>query len=167
MEVGKHIALVDGSMSSGAQLAFNKDAWDELPLEAQQILFDATVPAMTAWAQGTVDYWKQLIAEGEEMGITFVPPTEIDQALQESREAQTEEVAASAPSSVQDPDALRADFEEVASEWDALWQEHVGIKRADKSSLETALEDFSMGSEAIDWEAYEAAMTELLQPIRP
>jgi len=167
MEVGKHIALIDGSMSSGTEFAINKDVWDELPLDAQQILFDAAVPAMTAWAQETMDYWKQMVADGEEMGVTFVPPTEIDQALQEGREAYAEDVAASAPSSVQDPGALRADFEEVAGEWDALWQEHLGIERADKSSLETALEDYSMGSEAIDWDAYEDAMTELLQPVRP
>jgi TRAP-type C4-dicarboxylate transport system substrate-binding protein len=167
LEVGRHVSLVNGSQSSGSQLAINKDTWDSLPLEAQQILFDASVPAMTAFSRGTLNYWQQLVTEGQELGVTFVPPVEINEALEENREAYAEGLAASAPSGLEDPEALVAEFEEIATEFDAVWDEQVGVEPVDPADPEGALEAFQAGSDAIDWEAYEAAMTELIAPVRP
>jgi TRAP-type C4-dicarboxylate transport system substrate-binding protein len=167
MEVGKHLSPINGSQAAVAQLAMNKDSYDALPLEAQQILFDAKVPAMIAFAQGTMDSWKDMFTQAEEMGVTIVPPGEIDELLRENQEAYGEKVAASPPSVLEDPDALVKEYEEIADEYSALWDERVGVEPVDKSDLEAALEGYQMGSEGIDWEEYEAVITELIAPVRP
>ncbi|WP_167045540.1 TRAP transporter substrate-binding protein DctP [Salinibacterium sp. ZJ454] len=167
MEVAKHLALTDGSLSSGTQLAMNKDVWDALPAAAQQLFFDATIPATVVWAQETMDAYTAVIENAEEMGVTLAPVEELDRLIQQNREVRVNDLLASPPSSLEDPEALHKDFEDVATEWDSLWEEHLGIKRADKSSLAKTIAAFSMGSEAVDWEAFEAAITELLNPVRP
>lgn len=167
MEVAHHIALTDGSLASGSQLAINKDVWDSLPVAAQQILFDANVPAMIAWSQGTMDLYQDVVEDAQEIGVTFAPIDELDRMIQQNREAHGEDVRSSPPASVKNPDALREDFEDAANQWDALWEEHIGLERASKSSLESTVEAFGMGSEAVDWEAFEAAVTEQLRPVRP
>ncbi len=167
LEVAKYLAPVNGSQAAVGQLAMNKDSYDALPLEAQQILFDAAVPAMVAFAQGTIDAWKEMFTQAQELGVTVVPPGEFNELLLENQEAYGEQVAASPPGVLEDPDALVTEYEEVADEYSALWDEQIGVEPVDASDPGAILEQYQTASEDIDWEAYEAAVTELIAPARP
>lgn len=166
MGVAKNLILTDGSASSGAGMSINKDTWDSLPAEAQQILRDATVAALTAYAQETLRLYATMIELAEEEGVTITSSEVIDDSLRANRAAQGEAAIADSPAGVADPAAVVVDFRAVAGEWDRLWDQNVGLDRVDSADTAGVIESLSMGPDGIDWTSYEEAVAALLEPVR-
>ncbi|WP_314037690.1 TRAP transporter substrate-binding protein DctP [Dietzia sp. CH92] len=166
MGVAKNLILTDGSASSGAALSINKDTWDSLPAEAQEILRDATVAALTAYAQETLRLYAAMIELAQEEGVTITSSAELDELLRNNRAAQGEAAIADSPASVADPSAVVADFQAIAGEWEQLWDQNIGLERVDSADTAGVIDSLSMGPDGVDWSSYEQAVAALLEPVR-
>lgn len=166
LEVAKNLVLTDGTSSSGSAVSINKDSWDGLPEEARRILREATIPALTTYAKETMSAHSDLIAQAKSQGIDFHSSVSLDNILRENRRAQGEAAMAAYPPSIEDPDAVVGRFRDLAAEWNALWGAEVGLERADSSNTADVVEALEMGPDGVDWDAYEQAVSAIVNPVR-
>ncbi|WP_314037689.1 TRAP transporter substrate-binding protein DctP [Dietzia sp. CH92] len=166
LEVAKNLLLTDGTSSSGSAISINKTTWDGLTDEAKQILRESTVSALTTYAKETMDAHADLIAQAKSQKVAIHSDEELDNTLRENRQAQGEAAIAAYPPSIEDPDAVVDRFRDLAAEWDDLWRARVGLKPANSAKTEDIVKALEMGSEGVDWGAFEQAVSAFVEPVR-
>lgn len=110
-EVTGATMLVDGGASTGAQIAFNKDSWDELPEDAQQILREVAGVAQAAFIADTFRVCQEAVEAGRAEGHEFPPIEGLNAVIHEQREGLLKDLLASPPEGIDDPEATEAVYE--------------------------------------------------------
>ncbi|MDR5701601.1 TRAP transporter substrate-binding protein DctP [Agromyces aerolatus] len=151
--------------SSGSQLVIKKSVLESLPLEAQQILFDARVDLLAKIVEASLERNVQWANEAPGKGVVFADPTSFNEAIDVAREAYTEEALANAPAGIADPEAFAAELDGLAEEW-ATVGGGLEIESGSPTTQEGWI-DLYLSVEDIDWEAYADALHEYLADFRP
>ncbi|MDR5699129.1 TRAP transporter substrate-binding protein DctP [Agromyces aerolatus] len=166
-EVTTATALVDGGASSGAQIGFNKDSWDALPSEVQQIMRESAGIAQAAFMEDTFRVYQAAVEAGQAAGHTFTPTEQLNAVIHEQREGLLQELLSSPPAGIDDAEGIRDQYEAYVDEWVAFVESELGIEIVDPATAtpEQLIEVYLAGGEDIDWGAYaeqfEAFLTEL------
>ncbi len=161
MEVANNVSLIDSGFSSGAQMAFNKDSWDSLPLVVQQIMHDAKPAMYTEYLRATFEAFAEFIKMAEDLDYTFNDTTELDAKLASYRESLLEGVASAAPPGVDDADEYIAAYTKQLEGWTDVVTGVIDPVEGD------AREQLLSGADAVDWDMYESAIAKSLAEIRP
>jgi TRAP-type C4-dicarboxylate transport system substrate-binding protein len=151
--------------SIGSQLIISKSVLESLPKEAQQVIFDASIDLLADVVEASVARNVQWAEEAPGKGVTFVDPTEFNTSIDQARKAYTKDALANPPSGIGDPDAYIDKLSAVAAEWDDV-ASGLDIKSGSPSTQEEWI-DLYKSVEDIDWDAYTAALHEMLDKYRP
>ncbi|WP_173922382.1 TRAP transporter substrate-binding protein DctP [Agromyces sp. Marseille-P2726] len=151
--------------SYGSQLLIKKSVLEELPIEAQQIIFDARVDLLANIVEASLERNVQWANEAPAKGVTFVDPTSFNKAIDAARDAYTEAALDEAPAAIADPKAFADELGEFAGKWDEL-AGGLEIESGSPSTQEGWIELYR-SVEDIDWDAYRDALHEYLAPYRP
>lgn len=151
--------------SSGSQLLIKKSVLESLPLEAQQIIFDARIDLLVNIVEASLDRNVQWANEAPEKGVVFVDPTSFNEAIDVAREAYTEEALASAPAGIIDPEGFAANLTELADGWKAV-AGGLEIESGSPATQDGWIELYQ-SVEDIDWDAYADVLHEYLADYRP
>ncbi|MFB9859484.1 TRAP transporter substrate-binding protein DctP [Paenarthrobacter aurescens] len=153
------------AVSYGTQLLIKKSVLESMPLEAQQIIFDARVDLLTATLKATLARNVQWANEASAEGVTFVDPTTFNEAIDVARQEYTKAALENAPSGIGDPAGFTDKLTGFADRWDDA---AAGLEI--KSGSPTNQQDWTelyQSVEDIDWDAYGDALHEFLAPYRP
>lgn len=155
-EVTTATALVDGGASSGAQIGFNKDSWDALPSEVQQIMRESAGIAQSAFMEDTFRVYQAAVEAGQAANHTFTPTEELNAVIHEQREGLLKELLASPPAGIDDPEGIRDQYAAYVDEWVEFVETDLGVDSVDPATAtpEELIEIYLAGGEDIDWDAY-------------
>jgi len=161
----KYFVPANFATSTGAQLLIKKSVLDSLPVEVQQIIFDARVDLLADILESTLARYSQWADEAPGKGVIFADPTTFNEAIEESRDAYTQDAVENAPAGVADPEGFDEDLHALADRWNdvaADFEFASGSPRTQDGWVDL------YGSVAeIDWDAYADYLREYLEPYRP
>lgn len=161
----KYFVPAHFAASYGSQLLIKKSVLESLPIEAQQIIFDARVDLLTAILEATLARNVQWAEEAPAKGVTFVDPTSFNTAIDEAREDYTKAALENAPASVDDPEAFADELAGLADRWNEVAGD-LDVESGSPTTQDGWVELYR-SVEGIDWDAYAEAMREYLAPYRP
>lgn len=163
-EVTKATALVDGGASSGAQIGFNKDSWDALPPEVQQIMREAAGPAQAAFMRDTFRVYQAMVEAGQAANHTFTETEQLNEVIHEQREGMLKELLASPTPGIDDPEGIHDEYTAYVEEWVDFVESELEVDAVDPAtaSVDELMETYLSGGEDIDWEAYGERFEEFL-----
>ncbi|WP_173922433.1 TRAP transporter substrate-binding protein DctP [Agromyces sp. Marseille-P2726] len=155
-EVTTATGLVDGGASSGAQIGFNKDSWDALPAEVQQIMRESAGVAHAAFMRDTFRVYQAAIEAGQAANHTFTPTEELNAVIHEQRGGMLKELLASPTSGIDDPEGIKDQYEAYVTEWVDFVESELKIDAVDPAtaSVDQLIEVYSAGGDDIDWDTY-------------
>lgn len=120
-EVAPHYMPARFSGMNGNRMTINLDVWNELPLDAQQLVYDAGLEMWKAYLEHNLAAFERYATEGVEAhGVTFHDTSELDAVLSEHQAAEWEQLAATAPEGVADPQTIVDAYQASLDEWLAL-----------------------------------------------
>lgn len=163
LDVTTHVSLLDSSSGAGggAHFAFNKDSWEALPEQVQQVMKEAQGALQTTDVRLSLEDEAKLVAEAEALGLTFTDPSELNEVIRPHRESVLSQLLASPPPGIDDAEAYAEALQEPVQDWVEIL-ESMGVEGVDPSDPEAVRTSFSESAEKIDWAAYEAAVREYL-----
>src|SRR6185312_14607182 len=157
----KQFIPADLGMSIGASLLIKKSVLDALPLEVQQIIFDARMKLASELIETTlqrnVDWGEQ--AKGK--GVVFRDPSSFNAIIHKVREDRAAKLAGSTPDAVKDPDGYIAGFEKLSQEWSGKVADILSISNA-QPTTEQGWIDAYLAVKDIDWNEYEKMLAEFM-----
>ncbi len=155
-EVTKATALVDGGASSGAQIGFNKDSWDALPPEVQQIMREAAGPAQAAFMRDTFRVYQAAVEAGQAANHTFTETEQLNAVIHEQREGLLKELLASPTPGIDDPEGIHDEYTAYVEEWVDFVESELEINAVDPATagVDELIEVYLSGGDDIDWDAY-------------
>lgn len=167
-EVTTSTALVDGGASSGAQFGFNKDSWDALSPEVQQIMRESAGVAQAQFMHDTFGSYQGAIEMAQDSGHTFTPTEEINAVIHEQREGLLKDLLASPPAGIDDPDGILKDYEAYVDEWVAYVENDLGIDSIDPATatVDELLAAYADGGDSVDWDAYAGQFEQFLSELK-
>ncbi|GAB3691209.1 C4-dicarboxylate TRAP transporter substrate-binding protein [Corynebacterium nasicanis] len=131
-EVAPYYVPTAMSQLNAMPVVINKDTWDSLPPEAQQILRDAGTTSLTSLLDEFVSIYKRFAVEGPaDHKIQFQDSSELDAKLLAFQEERVEKAKNSAPSGVDAP-ALISEIENSNTHWRGVLENEVKLPVADR-----------------------------------
>lgn len=164
-EVAKYYIPVDFSPSLAVGYMFNQEVWDSLPLEVRQIMHDGKSIIMGGFNEVANERYAEFAEKAPEMGVKFLDPTALNEALRPFQEKMAGEVVSSAPAGATH---AQEDFDLFSSEmdkWVSILVDDLGIKQVEKTPDD--LVDLYLSVRDVPWDDYKAAIQESLEPYRP
>lgn len=161
----KYFVPAHFAASYGSQLLIKKSLLESLPLEAQQIIFDARVDLLTSILEATLARNVQWADEAPAKGVNFADPTTFNKAIDVAREAYTEAALAEPPVGIADADEFADGLANLADDWDEV-ASGLEIESGSPTTQDGWIELYR-SVEDIDWDAYADALHEYLAPYRP
>lgn len=117
-EVAKHYVPVKLSQQNGNMLVINNDVWESLSDDDKIVFEEASVIFNEIFLNRTIDRYRQFSMEGpDEYGLVFADPTELNEVITEFQEARVEDMMASAPASLENPQQFVDSYLEVLDGW--------------------------------------------------
>lgn len=131
-EVAPYYVPTAMSQLNAMPLVMNKDKWDSLPQEAQQILKDAGTKSLTSLLDEFVGIYERFAVEGPEAhDIEFMDSSELDEKLVAFQEERVANATDSAPAGV-DGSALITEVEESNAHWRDVLENEIGLPVAER-----------------------------------
>ncbi|MDO5511736.1 C4-dicarboxylate TRAP transporter substrate-binding protein [Corynebacterium sp.] len=113
-------------------VVMNKDRWDSLPPEAQEILRDAATASLLSLLEEFMGIYQRFAVEGPEShDIEFMDSSELDDKLVAFQEQRVDNARGTAPEGVDGP-ALISEIEESNAQWRAFLEEEMGVPVTDR-----------------------------------
>lgn len=151
--------------SVGSQLLMNKSVLESMPLEVQQIFFDARVDLLAGIMEKTVASYVKWAEEAPAKGVEFIDPTPFNTAIDAARAKYTEEAQADPPEGVDDAEGFADELSSLAAGWRKA---ATGLDvESGSPTTEEGWVDLYKASGEIDWDAYREALHEYLAAYRP
>lgn len=110
----------------GSSWVISTSAWEELAPEIQEVMNEARFDVMTKWIKASLEEFKALGEDADEVGGGVVDSASINDALNEWW-ADQPDLASTAPSSVTDPQAVMDAVAEGTEEWVAFSTDVLGV----------------------------------------
>lgn len=126
---------VPASMSPLNAMPFvvNKDVWESLPEEAQQIMRDSAQKALTATLSTIIDNYERFAVEGpSEHQIEFNDPRELDEVLADYQRSREARMLDDAPSSVTEPETVIDGIQSSHEEWLTYLQDELELPETER-----------------------------------
>jgi TRAP-type C4-dicarboxylate transport system substrate-binding protein len=138
LEVAKHWTYSQTVGNIGAYMVVNEDVFNSLPLEAQQIIWDAVPTWMSERVSDVLDRYEWLATEGvEEFDVEFhEPDAEFLEKANAFHAAELERVASEAPDEVADGEAFVESFRDTWTTWESRIAEETGLPTEGGSSFD-------------------------------
>jgi TRAP-type C4-dicarboxylate transport system substrate-binding protein len=156
-ELAKNYTPMGFTGFSSYAIAMGSSAWEGLPVEAQQLIWDQIPTYLESFAQSSNAAVDDFYTAAEEQGVNLLEP---DQQLAAKAEQHKVEVLAAlpdeAPDAVTDPEATLSSFEDAHEKWEGIIEE-LGL-------FDIPVEDIST-VEPAEWA--ERTRTEVFEPHRP
>jgi len=162
----KYYVPANFATSVGSQLLISKSTLESLPLEVQQIIFDARVNLLANIIEKTVASNVTWAEEAPAKGVEFVDPTEFNKAIESAREKYTEDALANPPDGVDDAEAFSDDLSSLAADWRKTGGKNLKVESGSPTTEQDWI-DLYQSTESIDWDAYREALREYLASYRP
>jgi len=160
-EVAPHYTPISASSVPGIVQLINKDTWDKLPADAQQVLQDAASTYAAEYVKyGFVDGAAKHIDTLKKHGGSLNEPDEIQSALTPFQEKVVKSLEGKAPSEVGDPAGFVEQYRGLLADWSTRLDELGVEKEPTPRTLTSITEAFKNAPEAVDWDAYVAQMIE-------
>lgn len=162
--VAPYYAGTRGSATLGSGYVINMDTWNELPDVVKQVFLDLTAEFAAANTRASIDAYAEFAETSEDEGVTFIDPTELDAVIAERQEELIATVAAHAPPSAGDAQALVDKYQELYEKWAGRVDgEILEVPAAPTGAADEQIrESLIQAPGAIDWDAYQAAFAEIL-----
>lgn len=124
-EVAKHWNYLDFLGSGASSIVANKDKFEGLPLEAQQIIWDALDTWVAERIQLSAGDYARMATEGQQKhGVQFnTPDAALQGAIQAEQERRLDELIATPPPGISDPQAFVDKAGEIWNKWEKLISE--------------------------------------------
>jgi TRAP-type C4-dicarboxylate transport system substrate-binding protein len=151
-DVAKYYHPVAGSGSASTLTAVNKDTWESLPSDAQDVLRTAADNYIGRVLDGGFAAYKDFAEQSDEGVVTIVDPRPLNKVLYAHQDAYIQnDVIADAPSEVSDPEAFVQEWRS-ALEWGMdLAVDNVGTEPEDEAlSPEEIRESYLTGGDPVD-----------------
>lgn len=161
----KYFIPANFGASFGSQLIIKKSVLESLPLEVQQIIFDAKVDLLPDILEATLARNVQWAQEGPDMGVSFVDPTTFNVAIEGAREEYVADAIANPPAAITDPEGFVDDLAGYAASWDDL-ASGLEIESGSPANQEDWIALYE-SVENIDWDAYSEVLHEFMAQYRP
>lgn len=151
-DVAKYYHPVAGSGSASTLTAVNRDTWESLPSDAQDVLRTATDNYIGRVLEGGFAAFKTFAEKSDGEVVTIVDPRPLNEALYAHQDAYIEnDVIASAPSSVPDPEAFVAEWRSALDWGMGLAVDNVGTEPQDEAlSPEEVRASYLTGGDVVD-----------------
>lgn len=131
-EVAPYYVPTAMSQLNAMPLVMNKERWDSLPPEAQEILQNAATASLTSLLEEFVGIYKRFAVEGPELHRTeFMDASELDEKLVAFQEKRVEQAAQSAPEGVDGP-ALIEEVEDSNEHWRTFLETEMDLPVTDR-----------------------------------
>jgi TRAP-type C4-dicarboxylate transport system substrate-binding protein len=161
----KHFIPADFATSIGSQILIKKSVLESLPLEAQQIIFDAKIDLLASIIETTLETNVRWADEAPGKGVVFADPTSFNEAIHAAREIYTKEALANAPEGVSDPEAFVGRLSELS---DSSAELVAGLNiESGTPTTEAGWIQLYRSTGDIDWDAYADSLHDYLAPYRP
>lgn len=164
-EVADHYTPIEFSPSITTGYVFNKQTWDELPLEVKQVMHDGKQIIIGGFTERGHMRYADFTKEASTKGIEFLDPTELNAVLEAHREETAAALLDNAPSEVEDPEGMFSSFSNEMDNWISNLVDDMEIEQIEMSAEN--IESLYLSTEDIDWDNYEAAIKEALAEYRP
>lgn len=162
VEVAPYFMPLPGVPFTGVSYYFNPEAWNALPLEAQQAIFDQIPVFVTAWMEKSAEV--KVEATSDE-SITFLPlPDDIRASLAEYRADLLTTIADSAPGTVSDPQATLDSYSAAYEKWETIVLDDLGVSD-ESTDWADWFDNNSMDD--VDLDAWAEKLAEAIAPYRP
>lgn len=164
-EVAKYYTPLDLSASVGVGYIFNKEIWESLPLEVQQIMHDGKQIIIAGYNQIATERFAEFAEGAPGMGVEVLDPAELNEALQEYHKENEPNIISSAPSTASDPQGLLDSFTSTIDDWQAILVDDLGIEKVEKTPENMI--DLYLSVRDVPWDDYESAIKDSLAQYRP
>lgn len=122
----------------GYTLTINQDVWESLPAEAQDVVNKAAATHWATLSQGQVEAPMSFVENAEKYKTNFnTPSADLIAAVVKAQEQAIAEMVDEAPKGISDPEAVIAQFDELAQKWLASVPEEAFINRDEPVSPDT------------------------------
>jgi len=116
LEVAEHVTFAATNPTGGGHI-INLDTWNGLPLEVQQVFWDAQTMYIEADVVETLASYVSAGATLNEIGTQVHDPAAINSELRAFQEGAVAEMINTAPASVSDPEATIAELRGYLEDW--------------------------------------------------
>lgn len=164
-EVAKYYTPVDLSPPVTNGYLFNSETWANLPLEVRQIMHDGKQIIMGGFNEISYERYATFAEEAPEMGVEFLDPSELNDALAPLIAEKSDSVVEGAPPTTTDP---QGDFDFFSAKVDEVLGTIVGdlgVPQVEKTP--EGLIDLYLSVRDVSWSGYEEMIKEALAPYRP
>lgn len=143
VEVGDQYIPVHQTTALNNVYVVNRDFWESLPEDAQDIIDDATEQLWLSVVQGYTAAYGDFATEIEERGINVVDATEINEILEAHKAEVGAQLPELAPASIEDPEAVVEEIQKIGDEWlDSIVEESgLELKERDADNLIQEFQD--------------------------
>jgi len=162
----KQFIPADFGMSIGAGLLMKKSVLDSLPLEVQQIIFDARIHLATKLIETTLQKNLEWGEKAKDKGVEFKDPSSFNAVLDKVREDRAAKLIDSAPAGVADPEGYIAEYGKLSQDWSAKVADILSVSNA-QPTTEQGWIDAYLAVKDIDWNEYEKTLAEFMGQYRP
>lgn len=159
-ETAKYYTPVSMSPQGGSGYVIRKDLWDSLPEAVQDVMNEAKAAFFADFMRSTFERYASWVDVMEAEGVETVSGTELNGPIEATQEEALKNLAAKAPASVTDPDAVLSQLDEQMTVWRDILDE-IGVE-GDIRTPEN-LVDLFQGGANLDWDAYRDAMREYIR----
>lgn len=163
-EVAKYYTPANFGTGLGVAYLINKDVWEGLPLEVQQIMHDAKATYLTEVVKLVTERYAVFAEEAPGKGVTFMDPSALDAVLDDEKAEGAETVTDRAPDSVSDPQAVVDRFRAEMDEWNGVVDE-LGVPKTEKTPEN--LKQVYQSARDVDWKGYHDRVATWLDQFRP
>jgi len=159
-DVAKFYHPVAGSPSGSTYLTANKDTWDSLPPDAQEIIQNANVNFNVRVTEAGLEGYKDFVDRGEEKGVTIVDPRPLNELLQAYQQRLIEEELVNrAPAGVTDPEEFIKAWRSALESGMDLAIESAGTEPNESQAPEDIRDGYLSGADAVDLQKFSAALS--------
>ncbi len=138
----------------------NKDVWDDLPADAQEIINEAAASHWSNLTQGQIEAPLQFAVNAEKYDTVFhEPAADLLEAVSKAQKEAIDAMVANAPEGVSDPEAMIAEFYRLAEEWLAKVPEEAFINADGPITADTYKEAAELDYQAF-YDEVEASFSE-------
>lgn len=145
-DVAPYYVPVSLSQFNGIVYGINTDIWSSLPQDAQEIMVEAAHSAWMSRLSGGLERYAQFAEEGPgEHGLVFEDPRQLDPEISAHQQSVRDELVASAPDTVADPEELIQTYLDTQDEWLTVVSEDLDMppSERDADSIRTSFADAS------------------------
>ncbi|MGM7668022.1 hypothetical protein [Microbacterium sp. A93] len=149
-EVAPYYYAMNMASLPGNGYIINLDTWNSFSDELKQIFNEGAAYFAAAMAEKFIEGYSTVAADAESFGITIEDASSANATIDVYNEEAISKLAATAPASISDPEALIARYQDLIEEWHESVTNELGIPTEPVGSTEEQLESYRTGVDVFD-----------------